>query len=77
MNKPELELNRVYWDEATRFHLRGDLYRVKDFKSGEMKRVTGAARDIALLTPGTSCVPGQRTSRSRARRRPDCPITEG
>lgn len=34
MNKSELELNRGYWDEATRLHLRGDLYGVQEFKAG-------------------------------------------
>ena len=32
--KNELELNRTHWDEATRLHLRGDLYGVGKFKAG-------------------------------------------
>jgi len=34
MMKPELELNRIHWDEATRLHLRGDRYGVEAFKAG-------------------------------------------
>ena len=32
--KNERELNRAHWDEATRLHLRGDLYGVREFKAG-------------------------------------------
>src|SRR5688572_28303988 len=32
--RPELELNRARWDEATRIHLRDNVYGVEDFKSG-------------------------------------------
>jgi len=34
VKKPDLELNRAYWDEATRVHLRGDVYGVETFKAG-------------------------------------------
>jgi SAM-dependent methyltransferase len=32
--RDELELNRSHWDEATRFHTRGNVYGVEDFKAG-------------------------------------------
>jgi SAM-dependent methyltransferase len=32
--REELEFNRAHWDEATRFHLRGNVYGVEDFKAG-------------------------------------------
>jgi len=35
--REELELNRAHWDEATRFHLRGNVYGVEDFKAGNCR----------------------------------------
>jgi SAM-dependent methyltransferase len=32
--RPELKLNREHWDEATRFHTRGDVYGLEDFRAG-------------------------------------------
>lgn len=32
--REELELNRTFWDEATRMHTRGNVYGVEDFKAG-------------------------------------------
>jgi len=35
--REELELNRARWDEATRFHTRGNVYGVEDFKAGQCR----------------------------------------
>src|SRR5450755_2465186 len=35
--REELELNRARWDEATRFHMRGNVYGVEDFKAGQCR----------------------------------------
>src|SRR5262245_16510035 len=32
--RESLELNREHWNEATRFHTRGDVYGVEDFRAG-------------------------------------------
>jgi SAM-dependent methyltransferase len=32
--RPELELNRQHWDEATELHTRGNVYGLEDFKAG-------------------------------------------
>lgn len=35
--RPELELNRDHWDEATAFHTRGDVYGLEDFRAGRCR----------------------------------------
>jgi SAM-dependent methyltransferase len=49
--RPEFELNRARWDEATRFHVRDNVYGVEDFKAGRCRlhrvEVDELAGDIA------------------------------
>ena len=53
--REELELNRARWDEATRLHVRGNVYGIEDFKAGlcRLHRVeveeVGDVRDRRLL----------------------------
>jgi SAM-dependent methyltransferase len=35
--RPELENNRVFWDEATTIHARGNVYGIEDFKAGKCR----------------------------------------
>jgi SAM-dependent methyltransferase len=35
--REEFELNRARWDEATRFHTRGNVYGLEDFKAGHCR----------------------------------------
>lgn len=35
--RPELELNRARWDEATRLHTRGNVYGIEDFLAGQCR----------------------------------------
>jgi hypothetical protein len=72
--REELELNRAYWDEATRFHTRGNMYGLEDFKAGkcglhrvELEEVgdVRGKRLLHLIAPGETW-PGARSS-SRGR----------